>query len=75
MATLRPVDPPHPGIRNAFSRLSLAAGSTATMDSNAVDALVALALNVLDFLDEQAEFKEKVILESPRGAHPGILHR
>ena len=66
MATLRPLDPPHKGIRNALSQLSLAAGSTAASDTAAVEALVTLCIDVLDFLDEHADFEEKYILEESK---------
>lgn len=71
MATLRPLDPPHKGIRNALSQLSLAAGSTAATDTAAVEALVNLGIDVLDFLDEHADFEEKYILEPLEERVPG----
>ena len=71
MATLRPLDPPHKGIRNALSQLSLAAGSTAAPDTAAVGALVTLCIDVLDFLDEHADFEEKYILEPLEERVPG----
>ena len=71
MATLRPLDPPHKGIRNALSQLSLAAGSTAASDTAAVEALVTLCIDVLDFLDEHADFEEKYILEPLDERVPG----
>lgn len=58
MATLRPLDPPHKGIRNALSQLSLAAGSTAATDIHGVNELVILAADVLEFIDEHADFEE-----------------
>ena len=71
MATLRPLDPPHKGIRNALSQLSLAAGSTAAPDTAAVEALATLCIDVLDFLDEHADFEEKYILEPLDERVPG----
>ena len=71
MATLRPLDPPHKGIRNALSQLSLKAGSTAAGDENGVNDLVSLAVDVLDFIDEHADFEEKYILEPLEERVPG----
>ncbi|MFY8052889.1 MAG: hemerythrin domain-containing protein [Armatimonadaceae bacterium] len=71
MATLRPLDPPHKGIRNALAQLSLAAGSTAASDTAAVESLVTLCNDVLDFLDEHADFEEKYILEPLEERVPG----
>jgi hypothetical protein len=71
MATLRPLDPPHKGIRNALSQLSLSAGSTAAGDENGVNDLVSLAVDVLDFLDEHAAFEDKYILEPLDERVPG----
>jgi len=71
MATLRPLDPPHKGIRNALSQLSLRAGSTAAGDENGVNDLVSLAVDVLDFLDEHAAFEDKYILEPLDERVPG----
>ena len=71
MATLRPLDPPHKGIRNALSQLSLAAGSTAAGHENGVNELVSLAVDVLDFLDEHAAFEDKYILEPLDERVPG----
>jgi hypothetical protein len=71
MATLRPLDPPHKGIRNALSQLSLKAGSTAAGDENGVNDLVSLAVDVLDFIDEHAAFEDKYILEPLDERVPG----
>ena len=71
MATLRPLDPPHKGIRNALSQLSLRAGSTAAGDENGVNDLVSLAVDVLDFIDEHAAFEDKYILEPLDERVPG----
>jgi len=71
MATLRPLDPPHKGIRNALSLLNLAAGSTAATDIQGVNELVILAVDVLEFIDEHADFEEKYILEPLDERVPG----
>ncbi len=71
MATLRPLDPPHKGIRNALSQLSLAAGSTTATDIHGVNELVILAVDVLEFIDEHADFEEKYILEPLDERVPG----
>jgi hypothetical protein len=71
MATLRPLDPPHKGIRNALSQLSLSAGSTAAGDENGVNDLVSLAVDVLDFIDEHAAFEDMYILEPLDERVPG----
>jgi hypothetical protein len=71
MATLRPLDPPHKGIRNALAQLSLKAGSTAVGDANGVNDLVVLAVDVLEFIDEHAAFEDKYILEPLDERVPG----
>ena len=75
MAPLRPLDPPHKGIRNALSQLGLAAGNTVAADEDAMAAFLQLGADVLAFLDEHAAFEEAYILAPLEARVPGAADR
>ncbi len=70
-ATLRPLDPPHKGLRNALSILSLRIGVTDFRDADSVSSLQRLADEVFLLLEDHALMEDTHVLAPLEQRVPG----
>jgi hypothetical protein len=75
MERLKSLDPPHKGLRNALSKITLLAGKTNYMSKESVDHLKSIGSEVFKLLQDHSKTEDKYILAPLEIKNPGYTSK
>ena len=75
MERLKSLDPPHKGLRNALSKITLLAGKTNYMSKESVDHLKSIGSEVFKLLKDHSKTEDKYILAPLEIKNPGYTSK